>query len=280
MIWPMKIFRSEIQLRDTPDIIRQGWCDLMEDYMSRRLTKGCDKLLALSGLARSDHKKFEGSDYVAGIWTKHLPHALLWRMADDRDAQRSTVYRAPSFSFLSLDGPMRYEGQMRRPPIGHQWEDKPGEFLPKNLYIISASIKPIGLDLFGAISQASLAVRGRLMQVRLKHRDEEEDDAACRGNVLDKFDGSLLGVFFPDVAGELRADKRAWCMAVSPEPQPTYAQMPSCLSRSFIPDTALIMGLALQRDDESENIFRRVGLIRWMRRSAFNRLGWTDFTLV
>ena len=77
MIWPMKAFRSEIQLRRTPDIVRQGWCDLMEDYMSRQLTKGCDKLLALSGLARSYDKKFEGSDYVAGMWTKHLPHAFL-----------------------------------------------------------------------------------------------------------------------------------------------------------------------------------------------------------
>jgi len=69
-------------------------------------------------------------------------------------------------------------------------------------------------------------------------------------------------------------------MAVSLEPKPTYAQMPIFKSKSYVPDTELIMGLAFQRDDESANIFRRVGLTRWMIRSAFNRLGLTDFTLV
>lgn len=278
--WPIRSFLGESVLPGGPVAWRDRWYELMEDYMSRQLTKGSDKLPALGGLAQTFQKKLPPSDYLAGIWTEHLPHALLWRMTDKSDAQRSTTYRAPSFSFLSLDGPMSYESQMLTNLGGEtRWEDNQKDFVSTDLEVLSSTIELNGVDRFGAVHRASLALRGRVLQVRLKLQDEEEEEVH-QWNVLGTSDGSISGAFFPDVAGELHADTPAWCIAVRPESEQSYIPIPYSISENFGPDAALIMGLALQRDDEKVDTFRRVGLIRWMKRSAFDGGDLTEFTLV
>ncbi|KAH4423002.1 hypothetical protein HBH92_022430 [Parastagonospora nodorum] len=278
--WSMRNVLGESVLPEGPVALRDRWYELMEDYMSRHLTQGSDKLPALGGLAQNFQKKLPSSDYLAGIWTEHLPHALLWRMTDASNAQRSTTYRAPSFSFLSLDGPMSYESQMlTNYGVGDRWEDDRRDFASTDLEFLSSSIELNGVDRFGAIRRASLAFRGRMLQVRLKLRDEEEDNVH-QWNVLDTSDGSMSGAFFPDVGGEFLADTPAWCIAARPEPEESYIPIPYLISERLGPDAALVMGLALQRDDGNVDIFRRVGLIRWMKRSAFYGVKLTKFAMV
>ncbi|KAH5487174.1 hypothetical protein HBI52_239710 [Parastagonospora nodorum] len=278
--WSMRNVLGEGVLPDGPVALRDRWYELMEDYMSRHLTQGSDKLPALGGLAQNFQKKLPSSDYLAGIWTEHLPQALLWRMTDASNAQRSTTYRAPSFSFLSLDGPMSYESQMlTNYGVGDRWEDDRRDFASTDLEFLSSSIELNGVDRFGAIRRASLAFRGRMLQVRLKLRDEEEDNVH-QWNVLDTSDGSMSGAFFPDVGGEFLADTPAWCIAARPEPEESYIPIPYLISERLGPDAALVMGLALQRDDGNVDIFRRVGLIRWMKRSAFYGVKLTKFAMV
>jgi len=89
------------------------WKRVVEVYSRTFLTKQNDKLIALGGIARMmsgaglihDH-------YIAGMWRKHLESQLLWRVDLVRkkglfifDSKRPEYYRAPTFSWASVDAP-------------------------------------------------------------------------------------------------------------------------------------------------------------------------------
>ncbi|KAF4946769.1 hypothetical protein FGADI_10973 [Fusarium gaditjirri] len=77
--------------------------DLVFPYMSRQLSHPDeDKLVAFAAVARRCIPWF-GSDYCAGIFRSTMPQALLWKMFAIGDLGRSKVYRAPSWSWASLD---------------------------------------------------------------------------------------------------------------------------------------------------------------------------------
>jgi hypothetical protein len=75
--------------------------------MQCQLTKPEDKLVALSGITRLILEKV-GADYLAGLWRDELSDGLLWRVencqqADFSPSTRPSVYRAPSWSWASVD---------------------------------------------------------------------------------------------------------------------------------------------------------------------------------
>lgn len=86
---------------------RERWYQLVEDYASRTLSYESDKLIALSGLAKHHQEVFPESEYLAGIWSAHLPAALLWQTVD-KDATGYKTYIAPSWSWASVKGRISY----------------------------------------------------------------------------------------------------------------------------------------------------------------------------
>ncbi len=100
--------------RDTPIGSRdshpqqQFWREVIERYSLRRLTMPSDKLVALSALAKdvaNASKDVRPQDYLAGIWRQNLSFELRWQMADPPRAR--PPYRAPSWSWASVDGKVR-----------------------------------------------------------------------------------------------------------------------------------------------------------------------------
>jgi hypothetical protein len=73
---------------------------LFFQYHNRLLTKSSDKLPSLAGLARLFSERLE-DDYLAGLWKKSLVKCLFWIV---RGASTLSYYRAPSWSWASLDG--------------------------------------------------------------------------------------------------------------------------------------------------------------------------------
>lgn len=84
----------------------KSWCDIVEDYTRRKITKDTDRLPALAGLAEQ-YKEVTGKEYLAGLWLEDLPAKLLWRGRGDVEPQ--TNYCAPSWSWASLKGSVRFE---------------------------------------------------------------------------------------------------------------------------------------------------------------------------
>jgi hypothetical protein len=89
------------------------WTRLIQDYTSRNIT---DKLPALSGVV-SALQTLTGDSCLAGIWKSWFLLGLLWRLEDPecdsnvfmpKQRQRVEPWRAPSWSFASLEGVVLY----------------------------------------------------------------------------------------------------------------------------------------------------------------------------
>lgn len=77
------------------------WHNIVGEYSSCTLTKGADRLPALSGLAHRV-EPFLGN-YLAGLWEKSLVLNLTWRVEQlTPGLQRPQGYRGPSWSWVSV----------------------------------------------------------------------------------------------------------------------------------------------------------------------------------
>jgi hypothetical protein len=107
----------------------EDWRTIVSLYSTGELSYSHDKLVALSGLAR-EIKKSIGSQYLVGLWRSFLEYQLLWAFEDQMNVglpepQNKTpyarlleteeltrehwqdlneIYRAPSWSWASVDG--------------------------------------------------------------------------------------------------------------------------------------------------------------------------------
>ncbi|KAH8816002.1 heterokaryon incompatibility protein-domain-containing protein [Xylogone sp. PMI_703] len=127
-----------------PGSLEQFWYNIVKDYSARQLTDARDKLPALSGISRA-YQNISDSRFAAGNWEAHFPRFLLWRIACNQHPapdmrfgkvwgdtmlydmsrqgayeigrrptyaidgeQPKQFYRAPSWSWVSVDGPVVY----------------------------------------------------------------------------------------------------------------------------------------------------------------------------
>lgn len=95
------------------------WARAVELYSRTDLTRGGDKLIALSGIASqiatTIGSETQPAEYVAGLWKVRLVDQLLWKIEPvfcgsgketgvfEYPSTRPTEYRAPSFSWASVD---------------------------------------------------------------------------------------------------------------------------------------------------------------------------------
>jgi hypothetical protein len=85
---------------------RRLWQDILQNYCRRTLSRPSDKLPALSNLARIVQEQ-TGDTYVAGLWRSKLMEGLIWQATGHASGMTSEPpeYRAPSWSWASIDGP-------------------------------------------------------------------------------------------------------------------------------------------------------------------------------
>lgn len=81
------------------------WMNMVRNYTGRRLTLSSDKLVAISGLAKHIGASLTNKDvYILGLWKRDLLLHLLWRVSLGQQTSRPEPYRAPSWSWASVDG--------------------------------------------------------------------------------------------------------------------------------------------------------------------------------
>ena len=78
------------------------WYNLLHDYSGRGVTKGTDKLIALSGVAQ-EVQEVTGLRYCAGHWLELVAFGLCWTFSNEPTI-RASPYRAPTWSWASVDG--------------------------------------------------------------------------------------------------------------------------------------------------------------------------------
>lgn len=81
------------------------WMSLVHNYSHATLSHPSDKLIAISGIA-SAFASILNDRYIAGMWHADLKSQLTWKCVGD--CSRSAKYRAPTWSWASIDGPIQW----------------------------------------------------------------------------------------------------------------------------------------------------------------------------
>ncbi|KAF2973184.1 hypothetical protein GQX73_g416 [Xylaria multiplex] len=117
------------------DLLYQ-WCEIVQAYTRTSITKPSDKLIALAGVAQLISPSDDTTDvtipksYVAGLFKKHLLLMLEWHSDGHMYSlpgpvrSRPPHYRAPSWSWASIDGRVFYDYLPRRIEDDQQWARK------------------------------------------------------------------------------------------------------------------------------------------------------------
>ncbi len=131
-----------------------AWYQLIRAYSRRQLTYAKDKLPAISGLAQKV-RDLTSDKYVVGLWASDLPRGLLWfGSSESSGLDRVEPYRAPSWSWASVDGPIEW-------PVIEDSETT-GRGQPKVVY---TRLRFPGRDNTGQITDGFIVLEGVVQEV-------------------------------------------------------------------------------------------------------------------
>lgn len=300
------------QVDNTPS--RRSWHEIIEDYSSRRLTVSSDKLPALAGIAQQLDGKGGYGRYVAGLWEIHLPSSLLWKAVPVGDrayspCTRATIYRGPSWSWVSLDGKVTHDQLI--PQTSIEPNSGMGSIIkrlsrdteePSTKHLVSvleadplATVEEVAVDSgeknpFLGVSNGFVVINGKTKNAFIDIIDTEHKETGkyLDFSILRDHAGTAIGAISVDVDGEVCDKEEVFCLAVELDKQWPNKLKPWGLDE-FLDNTprlegeeeytwwkdslglgTMILGLALKRAGDEDGAYRRVGLVRWIRNDWFN----------
>ncbi|ORY07044.1 heterokaryon incompatibility protein-domain-containing protein [Clohesyomyces aquaticus] len=138
------------------------WWIIVEEYTKCALTVSSDKLVAIAGIAKAIANQFK-QPYVAGLWGgDFLLPSLLWSRKG-KALESSVQYRAPSWSWASVDGVVSNACW----PVVNQLVD-----------IISVQIVSVYGNDYGELKYAEINLRGFLFDSN--YQPGSPDRMECR----------------------------------------------------------------------------------------------------
>lgn len=103
----LQTFAAPDKASEARETMYMRYYTIIENYTSRKLTKPEDRLPAFSGLASWFELQLNDT-YQAGLFTNDLLRGLLWETRDRLTAKYPATYRAPSWSWASIEAPMNF----------------------------------------------------------------------------------------------------------------------------------------------------------------------------
>jgi hypothetical protein len=208
------------------------WMRLLTIYTKLRLTMTKDRLIALSGIVQTI-KRLVNSKYYAGLWEFTLPMDLVWTTGIEC-YPRPIVYRAPSWSWASIDG-----------EIGSNFitmTESERNQIEVLIRIISVTTKchPADVSCTGEVFDAVLVIVGILFQYKLVEKNYENEWK------LSDNEGNIVGTLTVDTEPSEVSDKVV-VLPVIRAPRDSYNR---------ILEKLCIHGLGLV---ERDGYFERVG---------------------
>ena len=209
----------------------RNWQKISTAYMDSHLTCASDKMVALSGVA-DEFQNMSDYTYLAGLWKEFfLANQLLWvvlpskRQLSGRPSARPSVYRAPSWSWLSLDATIASVVSIG-PSLLIKVLDAHTTLVDDN-------------NPTGQVKQGTIRVRGQLERVQLQKVPQTRDSYTISG--ADYQRTGLIKVNFDE---EAFRPTQAYCMPV------------------MFPFSGTLEGLLLVSTERAPTEFRRVGLFQ------------------
>lgn len=232
---------------DVPHPILQYWLRVVKSYTSRKSTLPSDKLPALSALAVSYAPIF-GPEYFAGIWTRSAVQQLCWRVEDSRKFfTQPTRYRAPSWSWAALDGPVFFPSFLQK--------NNTSVCVPYHRFkIVEWQARPKAVNLpYGEVTDGKLIVTTVLRAATFSPSSSPTikfDAAPC----LDLHDLKV----FPSIAD---TELMQTAEGISDTVEDNFTRPVRCLAMYHKngPGSSQLGGLILAESSEHNGLFRRMG---------------------
>ena len=172
------------RLRDKGSWYRM-WQKLIQMYSAMSLTYPSDKLAAISGIAKMVQSVVH-DEYVAGMWRENLVDQLQWRI--DSHTTRPLVYRAPSWSWTSVDGKIMFN-----------WY--PHDRVDMDAEIVDLHIEYATEDKTGQVLGGWLELKGILWSVQLERNDLSKEIWVANFQDGDE-EGDYISAYFDDASLE------------------------------------------------------------------------------
>jgi hypothetical protein len=216
------------------------WHRILQDFTPRGLTAPKDRLKAIAGVAEEFYHRLK-SRYVAGMWEHHLLGDLLWTKAGHDPLPKPTVYRAPSWSWASVNGIIYNTGPVVEP---HE---------------ACSTILDYHVDLehynhpYGALKGGFLKVEGRLMKVVWNSFRHLLYGSMPNGELV------IIGGGHPDHLEDVNSEgeqEEVWALPLALRP-PKQSISPPRSEGDRLPT---LTGMLLKVHDLHLDCFRRVAL--------------------
>ncbi|WYZ43564.1 hypothetical protein EsH8_VI_001263 [Colletotrichum jinshuiense] len=161
--WKSLIGMKRLYAKDPVFALTEDWGNIARVYGGCQLTNSRDKLVAISAIAKDMKQRLqslgEPARYLAGIWGQWLPRSLLWFIIPTTAGdERPRPYRAPSWSWASVDG------DVRTGETSH-WDN-----LTMLLSSVSdAEVAPLTKDDTGQVHGGTVTLNGKLVVAKLSN---------------------------------------------------------------------------------------------------------------
>jgi len=214
------------------DPVESHWGNIVEVYTSCDLTKAEDKLIAISGLARRA-QSVSNDEYLAGLWKSSLLSQLLWSVKEteltDRPTTRPGFYRAPSWSWASLEAPIE-------PHYSSSEEAM--------ITIVASKVDLATTDPTGQVTNSVLWLVGSVIPVEILRTPSEIN----RDEIILNFRSvKINGMMMPDVYPDIEyKPSEVFCLAISKD-------------RS---KKILLEGLVLEHIEHRKFSYKRIGYFK------------------
>jgi hypothetical protein len=130
------------------------WHDIVREYSHLNLTVKSDCLPAMGGLARQAQDCRMGP-YYAGLWEDSFAEDMLWRVTSPGPRPSPQVYRAPTWSWASVNAGVDYPFDKRQSP----------SYAALDMRVDKVVCEPAsGTDSFGQITNGYVEVFGDLIK--------------------------------------------------------------------------------------------------------------------
>lgn len=240
----------------------RGWYEMIEEYTQRSITHQSDRFPALSGVADAIAQTSRDI-YHAGVWRKGLVEGLLWcAMSRDGPLKKPTSYRAPSWSWASVEGPVQFI-------VYHfiercRWKRGIADYEQLATFM-DCDVQKDGPDLYGTVSGGYLRLHAPLLPVKNLYPTDERPPLSqsllppLRNSTIDK-------VVEMEVRNESFYLHAGFDMTLEPVlPQQELfvlflARLPDG-NHGFSPFMDHRFGLLVRRTDRENEVYERVGII-------------------
>ena len=158
--------------------IHRAWNDLVQYYTKCNLTMSEDKLVAISGIVKRLQPLLK-TDYLAGLWRDCLLDQMLWNVDSDETSrslagEKRPDYRAPSWSWASIDAPIR-------PQL------LPNRLVDHIATIQEAHVTPVTGDVTGQIKNGYIRLRAALFPVKIDTSSTQYKNLSWHWGRLESF---------------------------------------------------------------------------------------------